>query len=191
MYVDRRNWLRERWHFSDATFSQLIAAYSSPGRYYHTVEHLYQVLAVIEQLSSSIPLNLAAWFHDAVYDARAQDNEEKSAELVAIVLPELEDRDRIKKLILCTKTHQAFDSESESLLDADLAIFSAEPEQYQDYADAIRKEYAWVSDEEYRIGRSSVLERFLNRDRIYHTEMMQPRDSIARENLRRELHQLK
>jgi predicted metal-dependent HD superfamily phosphohydrolase len=83
MSVDRRNGsrgsftvaLRKRWHFSDKLFWQLIAAYSSQNRYYHTVEHLYHVLLMLEQLGGeSITLNLAAWFHDAVYDTHAQDN---------------------------------------------------------------------------------------------------------------------
>jgi predicted metal-dependent HD superfamily phosphohydrolase len=93
-------------------------------------------------------------------------------------------------LILCTKTHQAFDAESKILLDADLAILSAEPEHYQNYAAAIRKEYFWVTNEDYRIGRSRVLEGFLHRDRIYYTPKMQAKEAIARRNLEAELRQL-
>jgi predicted metal-dependent HD superfamily phosphohydrolase len=150
---------------------------------------------LIEQLDPavSITLNLAAWFHDAVYDTHAQDNEEKSAELAEMALSELpaETIAQVRKLILCTKTHQAFDAESELLLDADLAILSAEPTQYQNYAIAIRQEYRWVSAEDYRIGRSQVLERFLQRDRIYYTPMMQAKETIARRNLDTELQNLR
>jgi predicted metal-dependent HD superfamily phosphohydrolase len=196
MCGDRRNWLRDRWYLdSEALFLQLLQAYSSGDRYYHTVEHLYQVLNLIEQLDPavSITLNLAAWFHDAVYDTHAQDNEEKSAELAEMALSELpaETIAQVRKLILCTKTHQAFDAESELLLDADLAILSAEPTQYQNYAIAIRQEYRWVSAEDYRIGRSQVLERFLQRDRIYYTPMMQAKETIARRNLDTELQNLR
>lgn len=191
MSVDRRNWLRKRWRFSDPRFWQLIAAYSSQDRYYHTVEHLYHVLSMLEQLGGeSIALNLAAWFHDAVYDTHAQDNEENSAELAAALFPEFEQIHQVRNLILCTKTHQAFDAESQILLDADLAILSTEPEHYQRYAAAIRKEYFWVTDEDYRIGRSRVLESFLHRDRIYSTPTMQAREAIARRNLDAELQRL-
>jgi predicted metal-dependent HD superfamily phosphohydrolase len=199
MSVDRRNEsrgsftvaLRKRWHFSDELFWQLISAYSSRNRYYHTVEHLYHVLLMLEQLGGeSIALNLAAWFHDAVYDTHAQDNEENSADLAAALLPEFAQIQEVRNLILCTKTHQAFDAESKILLDADLAILSAEPEHYQNYAAAIRKEYFWVTNEDYRIGRLRVLEGFLHRDRIYYTPKMHAKEAIARRNLEAELRQL-
>lgn len=181
--------LRDRWFLSDSPFSQLIAAYSSSDRYYHNLDHLYQVLCTIEQLhpTHSLTLNVAAWFHDAVYDTHATDNEEKSATLAEeilrgqnLLIPQ------VRRLILSTKTHQAFDSESEILLDADLAILSSE--QYENYATAIRQEYFWVGEEDYRIGRSRILESFLTRDCIYYR--MPERDQRARENLRSELRRL-
>jgi predicted metal-dependent HD superfamily phosphohydrolase len=72
-------------------FFDLVTAYSSAGRFYHNLEHIYQVLETIEQISRcrrsqvSHSLNfpaiqLAAWFHDVIYDSKAKDNEDKSAE---------------------------------------------------------------------------------------------------------------
>lgn len=187
--------LRDRWLLnSESAFLQLIAAYFSPDRHYHTVNHLHHVLCTIEQLdpTHSLTVNLAAWFHDAVYNTRAQDNEEKSAELAEEILQSLQiDSETIAqvcRLILSTKTHQAFDSESEILLDADLAILSADPIRYQSYAAAIRQEYAWVTEKDYRTGRSRILETFLQRDRIYYSPTLQ--EETARENLRSELRRL-
>ncbi len=54
------------------------------------------------------------------------------------------------------------------LIDADLAILGASPANYQDYARKIRQEYAWVAVEDYRHGRTKILEKMLSRRRIYH-----------------------
>lgn len=93
----------------------LAAAYSSPGRYYHTLEHIYHVLSTIKTLQSQAKdltaLQLAAWFHDVVYDSQAQDNEEKSADYADRLLQSLEiPSDKIaatSHLIRNTKHHQA------------------------------------------------------------------------------------
>jgi predicted metal-dependent HD superfamily phosphohydrolase len=80
---------------------------------------------------------------------------------------------------------------SRSLLDADLAILNAEANQYWDYANAIRQEYAWVTDAEYRVGRQAVLEKFLQRweqGTLYFSAMPKPR---VEANLRREIEYLR
>jgi predicted metal-dependent HD superfamily phosphohydrolase len=77
------------------------------------------------------------------------------------------------------------------LLDADLTILTANEADYDTYAAAIRREYAWVSDADFRAGRCCVLERFLARRSIYCTPMMrQHAEARARANLARELVQL-
>src|SRR5437763_566250 len=66
-------------------FELLAAAYSAPERHYHNLEHLEEVFRVAARLGTLTddpgPLQLAIWFHDAVYDARAGDNEARSADL--------------------------------------------------------------------------------------------------------------
>jgi predicted metal-dependent HD superfamily phosphohydrolase len=63
---------------------ELIHAYSSPDRYYHNLTHIQDCLSVFDQTSSLVAhpkeVELAIWFHDAVYDTRRSDNEQKSAE---------------------------------------------------------------------------------------------------------------
>ena len=123
-----------------------------------------------------IPVQLAAWFHDVIYNPQAQDNEEKSAEyaestLSALKIPQII-IDRVKQLILTTKNHQALptDIDSQILLDADLAILGATEWEYQTYAQAIRQEYSWMSDVVYQIGRQQILYNFLQRERLYLTD---------------------
>ncbi len=126
---------------------------------------------MVEQHTAQDPqaIQFAVWFHDAIYDTQAKDNEEKSAAIAVVRLRSLNLPDcqiaRISDLILCTKSHQAepSDRDAQILLDADLAILNAEPNRYWDYARSIRREYAWVSDVAYRAGRQQVLEKFLDR----------------------------
>jgi predicted metal-dependent HD superfamily phosphohydrolase len=61
-----------------------MGAYSSPERYYHNLAHIQDSLSVFNQTSSlaahSEEVELAIWFHDAVYDPRRSDSEQRSAE---------------------------------------------------------------------------------------------------------------
>jgi predicted metal-dependent HD superfamily phosphohydrolase len=96
----------------------------------------------------------------------------------------------VKRLILATKTHKADDDDTDCkiLLDADLSVLGSSPELYDLYSAAIRKEYHWVTEADYRTGRKLVLENFLKRERIYYTEYMhQKYEVLARENITREI----
>src|SRR5262249_17320198 len=131
-------------------FADLIGHYCDRERHYHTVKHL---AAVLRSLAGSIAaardraaLLLAAWFHDVIYDPRASDNEERSGAYAAKASQGLgvtEERiRRICALILLTRTHTVSDDDVDGqlLLDADLAILGADPDEYDRYAGAIREE---------------------------------------------------
>lgn len=179
------------------TFADLREHYAAPERHYHTLEHIRAVLETMRTLGASEAtpaLLLAAWFHDVIYDSRASDNEEKSAAHARSVLHPLgvpEDvLDETERLILLTKTHSpmAGDRSGEMLVDADLSILGAAESAYDAYAQAIRREYAWVPEAAYRSGRRSVLRTFLQRPRIYFTtEMLARAEQAARQNLQREI----
>ena len=182
-------------------FDRLSAAYSEPRRFYHNLEHLSEMFRVAGKLADFAAdisaVHLAIWFHDAVYDPTAKDNEERSASLANELLQPLGVPEQIlvhvKTMILATAHAETADVDADTavLLDADLAILSAEQRRYARYAADIRREYSWVDDQAYRHGRSKVLEAFLARTRIYRTERMrQSADAAARENLRKEIEQL-
>ncbi|MBE9007505.1 hypothetical protein IQ259_21150 [Fortiea sp. LEGE XX443] len=183
------------------TFAQLVEAYSTAGRYYHTLQHIHYVLNKIQILQAHtkdlLAVQLAAWFHDVVYDTHSQDNEERSAEYACQLLNSLKipmsQITTVKRLILNTKYHQASedDIDSQILLDADLAILAAASVDYQEYANAIRQEYAWVAETEYIKGRKQVLEKFLQRQRMYFTPFMfEVAEQSARANLQAEIQSL-
>ena len=138
----------------------------------------------------------AIWFHDAVYDSRTKDNEEKSAELWRDVAAgagiEARVVEKVAKLILATK-HAAtpVDSDAELIADVDLAILGQPAERFDEYERQIREEYAWVPSEAFAAGRGAVLRGFLSRPSIYATEHFRRKyEARARENLRRSLERL-
>jgi predicted metal-dependent HD superfamily phosphohydrolase len=177
-------------------FWDLERRYAELGRHYHTLDHVDAVVHAARGLLRPTPpaVELAAWFHDAVYDPRAGDNEERSAEYAREVLKGLgvpaDVREETARLILLTRSHEASpdDVPGCAFLDADLAILAAEPAAYDEYAAAIRREYAWVPEAEYRAGRRRVLERFLARGHLFHTPLMKGApEARARVNLAREV----
>ena len=183
-------------------FDRLVAAHSERHRHYHTLEHLTEMFKVAGKLgdvaTDPTAVHLAIWFHDAVYDPRAKDNETRSAELADELLRPLNVPDetlrRVGGLIRSTAHTplDAVDADTVVLLDADLAILSAESKRYARYAADIRKEYAWVPDEAYRQGRAAVLTSFLDGPRIYRTErMFAAAEEAARANLRAEIASLR
>ena len=179
---------------AEDAFADLAARYSDPARSYHTLRHVAEVLDTIDGLRDQArdlaAVRFAAWFHDAVYDTHARDNEERSADLAGEVLRGLHVPDgttaAARGLILLTASHRAdpSDRDGQVLLDADLAVLGAPADQYAAYSRAIRQEYAWVPEEQYRLGRKQVLEGFLRRERIYHLDAMySAREIQARRNL--------
>lgn len=182
---------------AEKSYIQIVEAYSTPGRYYHTLAHIEQVLTTIQSLHQvrDLPAVLfAAWFHDIIYDSQAQNNEENSAEYARELLTLLNIPNQtivnVWQLILSTKYHQAKcdDFDNQVLLDADLAILGSSRENYREYMQAIRREYAWVPQKEYIVGRKRVLEDFLQRPRIYLTEeLFNLLEVSARENIQVEI----
>jgi predicted metal-dependent HD superfamily phosphohydrolase len=185
---------------SQKVFFDLATAYGSSDRLYHNLAHIQQVLQIIYGMRSHAQnpaaLEFATWFHDVIYNPKANDNEEKSAEYAAKILQNLGISAKIiytvNKLILITKNHQASqDIDSQILLDADLSILGASEADYGVYTQAIRQEYSWLSQSEYRLGRKQVLQKFLERERIYLTEPMFAALEIkARQNIQAEIRSL-
>ena len=201
---DRHAELMARW---DATLPHqpalgegLITRYSEPHRHYHTTEHLLQVLTMIDQLAGDHDLflvQLAAWYHDAVYAVPAGQvsNEEASARLalreLSLVGLEQEDLNQVARLVRLTETHLPGprDPEGELLCDADLSILASDPAEYADYVAAIRAEYTNLPEQEFLAGRLVILTQFADRE-IFRTAKGRRLNDAARANLAREITEL-
>lgn len=182
-------------------FADLARRYAAESRVYHTLEHAWRVVQHVNDLAPYAQnlesVQIAAWFHDVIYDPRALDNEERSVAYAARLLERWEQPQSlisgVQRLILLTKHHEGApdDGDGGVLIDADLAILGAPPAVYARYAAAIRREYGWVSDEAYGSGRLAVLRQFLQRPFIYHTPPMhREREQRARANLQAEIARL-
>ncbi|MER5484877.1 hypothetical protein ABT024_16845 [Streptomyces sp. NPDC002812] len=208
--------LRARWHATTAAAGadpardpapyadRLLTAWAEPQRKYHTTAHLADVLARIEVLAGAseeaadrAAVELAAWFHDAVYRPDRSENEERSAALAERALPELGiDGDRtaeVARLVRLTITHDPApgDANGELLCDADLGVLAGTAEEYAAYAAAVRAEYGFVPDEAFRAGRAAVLRQLLELPRLFRTAYGAAHwEAPARANLASELAEL-
>ena len=199
----RELWLNDTGRSGTASgaFDALVSRYREPHRQYHGVAHVRRVLADVNELMRAVVVSdpaavrLAAWYHDAIYAPRSSTNEQDSADLADRELAEVgisDDRRReVARLILLTAGHVALDPAVDPagavLLDADLAVLSAEPAVYDAYVNGVRSEYQHVDDAAWRSGRAGVLHRFLDAARIYSTATMSAREPRARANLTAEL----
>lgn len=183
---------------ADALRAELLAAYDDPTRGYHDRRHLSEVLSRLDELAEAgvdfdpVPVRLAAWFHDAVYDGE-RDAEERSATWAEEVLPPYVSADvvaEVARLVRLTETHRpdASDVNGAVLSDADLGVLASTPERYDVYAADVRIEYSHLSDEVFNDGRRAVLSDLADRDDLFVTGPARERwTEQARANLAREL----
>ncbi|MFJ4779353.1 hypothetical protein [Streptomyces sp. NPDC088762] len=182
----------------DPYADRLLAAWAEPQRRYHTTAHLADVLARVDVLAEHADdpaaVELAAWFHDAVYRPDRSENEERSAALAERALPELGiDPGRtaeVARLVRLTVTHDPApgDANGEVLCDADLAVLAGDGAAYAAYAAAVRAEYGFVPDDAFRTGRAAVLRQLLDLPRLFRTPYGAAHwEAPARANLSAEL----
>ena len=184
--------------------NDVIRRYTEPHRRYHGVDHLVQVVRRVNELLQSESdhpqgvgadmIVLAAWFHDAVYDPRAADNERRSADLAGTILRTLalpaHTIAAVDRLVMATRDHRPSRLDEAILLDADLAVLGAVPDVYATYVRRVRAEYAHVSDDDWRVGRASVLRHLLSAP-IFVTATAAEANDQAVQNLGAELRSLR
>jgi len=177
----------------DALRLELQRRYGEPQRHYHTMQHLGECLAWFdrEQALAERPgeVALALWFHDAIYDVHAHDNEARSAEWARQALQAAGASDasaeRVHALVMATR-HDAVPEgrDAELLIDIDLSILGAERARFDEYERQVHVEYGFVPEEIRLPRRRAILQRFLDRPAIYATPRMHALlEARARENL--------
>ena len=179
----------------------LTAAYMEPCRHYHNLSHIGHCLTELSRNRdlAEYPdeVELAIMFHDFVYDPKADDNEERSAAKAVEVMRELKlpeiSVQRVYDEIMATKRRKPeMLADAWLMLDIDLAIWGQPNHIYDEYERNIRKEYSWVSVDDYVKARSMILKSCADAKRIYHNDCFEQKyGAKARENLQRALEGLK
>jgi len=177
--------------------ASVLARYREPQRHYHTVQHLAECFErwpeIRAHAAQPAEVELALWFHDAIYDTHRADNEALSAALARDTALSLGvatgPAQRIADLILCTRhAVEPEGPDAEALIDVDLSILGAASARFAEYERQVRQEYAWVPEETFRKRRAEVLGQFLARSWIYSTPAFRKRyEPVARANLERSL----
>ncbi|MCS4239058.1 putative metal-dependent HD superfamily phosphohydrolase [Myroides gitamensis] len=192
-YSTNQNLIQSYWF-------EIKKQYETTGRYYHNLTHLKNILEELNEIRAEIndweAILFSVFYHDIIYDARAQDNEEQSAQLAKerltiLQLPESK-IDLIFNQIVATKQHQkSTNSDTNYFLDADLSILGEDWEQYKSYYQNIRKEYAIYPDGVYSQGRKKALTHFLTFETIFNTHYFKSKyENQARLNIAREINVL-
>ena len=192
---------------------RLLQAWEQPHRAYHHSGHLSQMLTDLDRLyahrtqgSTPLPLVLAAWFHDAVYEGAPGEDERRSEQLASTSLEPLvtaglltgHELQMVSLLVRATATHELPKSvdlpagyepaDIQFFLDADMAILAADSARYRRYLRGVRSEYSHFDDEAFRAGRTTFLRSILGRERIFLSEQaLQLWEEPARANLQAEL----
>ena len=178
-------------------FIEILNAYSENHRYYHTLDHLAQVFTQLDAAHCvDQACHWAVWYHDIVYQPGKRDNELRSAKIADKRLAELgvahDIRASTVEFIMATQSHQTVDSDSGNLfLDADLSILGLSADDYDNYANNVRREYSSIPTYFYNRGRKSFIKQILAGDRIFISDFFHSRyEERARENLAREISRL-
>jgi predicted metal-dependent HD superfamily phosphohydrolase len=178
-------------------YEDLVKRYSEPQRAYHTLEHIEHCL---EELDAARPLaqdagavEMAIWYHDAVYDPRKPNNEERSARLARKVASRMGmrafRREKVVRMILASRHRKVpTDADSQLFTDIDLSILGQSRRRFVEYEGQIRREYEWVPEPIFKAKRASLLRSFLDRPTLYSTLFFRKRyETRARENLAKSL----
>lgn len=164
-------------------YEKLVTAYSKPQRHYHTLKHIDDMLGEFvlakEQINGDlVAIELAIWFHDAVYKPMSKTNEYDSARWAKEFLGGYGRSDLAQEvfdLVMATKDHHPINHNAKWLLDIDLSILGAKPERFELFEQQVRKEYRWVPNIIYKSKRKEILKQFLQRPEIYQTEYFRER----------------
>lgn len=192
---------------------RLLQAWEQPHRAYHHSGHLSQMLTDLDRLyahrtqgSTPLPLVLAAWFHDAVYEGAPGEDERRSEQLASTSLEPLvtaglltgHELQMVSLLVRATATHELPKSvdlpagyepaDIQFFLDADMAILAADSARYRRYLRGVRSEYSHFDDEAFRAGRTTFLRSILGRKCVFLSEEgLQLWEEPAQTNLQAEL----
>lgn len=152
----------DRWNIH-YTWYEISKKWSETHRFYHTLEHLMDLLDQIEkkypkESKERDMLILTALFHDIIYNPARDDNEEKSAKFFLMHCDDKsDDVEDIYDMIMDTKTHTATTELSKVFNDMDMNIVTRDFDSLLRWEEEIREEYEIYPNEMYKEGRLKFL----------------------------------
>lgn len=167
---------------------------------YHNLTHVARLMKILAKATPN--LQLAALYHDFVYEIGSDTNEKDSAEYVGELFKFLNHSfpagnpdvniETVKGLILATKNcfaeKEALSPEQQTMLDVDLSILGTHPEEYKRYKQAIAKEYEKAPLPLFFQGRVGFLKNMLAKKSIFYTDFFVAGfEKQARENITQEI----
>ncbi len=175
----------------------LCTLYAEPHRHYHTFAHIEDLVNHAETVKTKIKdydtFCFSIFYHDAIYNVRKRNNEEKSAELAETHLLKIGVNqtmiDKCIHQIIATKNHQkSLVNDTNLFLDIDMSILGSDTETYQKYSDNVRKEFNIYPRILYNRGRKKVLTKMLELPFLFHTkEYQETHENQARINIQNEI----
>ena len=187
-------WSRRIGEDAGAVFAELEALYREPHRRYHTPAHVEHCLGCFDlaadRMEDPDAVETALWFHDAIYDVPARDNELRSAELFAARAGgrgEERFRSKVYRLIMATTHREPPVTIDESfIVDIDLSSFGLPWEEFLRDSLAVREEFAMVPDADFYPGQKKFVESLLARPTFCFTEFFRDRHEVrVRKNVER------
>ena len=179
-------------------YADLRRLYTAPHRFFHNLDHIGDCVRRVDEVAPLLEdpdaVELALWFHDAVYDVGTATNERRSAEMF-LALSEGASfgfRHRVCGLIMATRHARVVQGNDRSfVVDIDLSGFGAPWDVFIENGARLRKESSAISDAQYHAGQIFFLSRLQRRPRFFATAYFRDRyEAVARQNLRRVLDEL-
>ncbi|HOX95859.1 MAG TPA: N-methyl-D-aspartate receptor NMDAR2C subunit [Candidatus Woesebacteria bacterium] len=175
--------------------------YSHPQRGYHNldnhIQHCLKEFDAVKHLAiNPKALELAIWFHDAIYDTKIHGIEEMCADLAFSTCRtahlSVGFSQKVSDLVLATRhIEEPLDIDAQLICDIDLSPLGLPQIDFDQNSVFIREEYGWVSNADFAKGRMNILKKYLDRRSLYITKYFQNKyGEQARQNLLRSMAEL-
>ncbi|MCC8988850.1 MAG: hypothetical protein LM523_14255 [Candidatus Contendobacter sp.] len=176
-------------------YAELVQFYSEPHRHYHTLAHIRHCLREFDRAAAFMDhadsVEMALWFHDAIYIPGAMDNERRSANLFrewsAGTGAVADFQERISDLVMAT-THRTPPPwrDGQFIVDIDLSSFGLPWDDCEQDGRLIRAECAHLTDDQYYPGHLRFLRALQNRPVFFFTDFFEQHyGQTARDNVNR------
>ena len=172
---------------------KLVKAYNEPGRFYHKLEHIECCLGLFEDVKdiadNADALALSIWFHDAIYEPGAADNEQRSADWFMDESKNIFDdglRDIVYALVMATLHCNAEikDHDTRLMIDIDLSSFGMPWPIFLRDSENVRKELPHLTDAEFYPKQCAFSQRLLEKSRFFQSDYFYEHyETQARQNL--------